>query len=178
MKTLKLKAILNEILNEVGDLNNIPSYSYEEKDKGHYSFMTEEKEEVNVFMEEFPLSFIGINDTDINEFTNISFTFNDSETQAIKTNYKTLIRTLKTVQDITLKYLNLTKPKYIFISATNKSPESGQIVDPQKSQLYQSIMLKNISKLPKYNGNWKYLILNNLSFIKGESIFLYNGELK
>jgi hypothetical protein len=36
-------------------------------------------------------------------------------------------------------------------------------------------MLKNINKLPKYNGPWGYRKLHNVLGIEGDAIFLESG---
>ncbi len=176
-RTTNLKALLYEVISEIGDVANIESYSFTKISNQNYEFETEQGDIVKVFFFQAPLSVISIEDPTENKFVNIGFSISGSETQLKKSTYSYLIKIIRTVIDVTLNYLTTNHPKYLFISATNKSDEKSSIeFDTQKNQLYQAIMLKNINKLPKYNGEWKYKILNDVLGMKGDSILLYNGN--
>jgi hypothetical protein len=181
MTTLKLRALLNEVILEVGDMENISSYPFKKISNTSYEFETEQGDTINVDLPTYPLKDIKDslpNDIDENgKFTNIEFGIMGVDTQFKKSDYKYLIKILKTILNITLDYLKNNQPKYILIAATNKSTsKSNDEFDPQKTQLYQAMVLKNLNKLPKYNGNWKYRKIPNVVGIKGDSILLYNGN--
>lgn len=174
-RTIRLKSILKEVLNEIGDIQNIKPYPFSKTSNQLYEFETEDGELVQVSFLIAPISLIGIEDTKEKTFTNIGFTISGSETQLKKSKYSYLIKILKTVVEVIIDYLKINHPKYLFISSTNKTDEKSMIIwDSQKTKLYQAIMIKNINKLPKYGGEWKYKILDNALNIEGESILLYN----
>lgn len=176
-RTIKLKALLYEVISEVGDIENIDSYSFTKNSNQTYEFETEQGDKVKVIFLVAPLSILKIKDPLVDKFINIGFTISGSETQLKKTTYSYLIKILKTITDVIVDYLKTNHPKYLFLSATNKSDEKSMIeFDNQKSRLYQAIMIKNINKLPEYNGKWKYKILDNVYGMKGDSILLYNGN--
>jgi hypothetical protein len=181
MITLNLRALLNEVILEVGDMEQISPYKYSKTSNISYNFITEQNDTVNVEFPTYPLKDIKDslpNDIDENgEFTNIEFSIEGVDSQFKKSNYKYLVKILKTILNITLDYLENNYPKYILIAASNKSPlKSQDEFDPQKTQLYQSMVLKNLNKLPKYDGNWGYRKIPNVIGIKGDSILLYNGN--
>ena len=174
-RTIKLKALLHEVISEVGDVENIGSYSFTKTSNKTYEFETEQGDKVKIVFQVAPLSILKIEDPLVDTFINVGFTISGSETQLKKSTYSYLIKILKTITDAIVDYLKINHPKYLLISATNKSDEKSMIeYDDQKSRLYQAIMIKNINKLPEYNGKWKYKILNNVFGIKGDSILLYN----
>jgi len=177
-RTTNLKALLYEVISEVGDIQNIDSYSFTKISNESYEFETEQGDKVKVSFLIAPLSILKVEDPDHKQtFTNIGFTISGSETQLKKSTYSYLVKIIKTVIDVILDYLKINHPKYIFISATNKSDEKSMVeFDLQKGKLYQAIMLKNINKLPKYNGEWNYKILDNALGLTGDSILLYNGN--
>lgn len=176
-RTIKLKALLYEVISEVGDMENINSYSFTKTSDKVYEFETEQGDKVKVTFQVAPLSILKIEDPLVNKFINIGFTISGSDTQFKKTTYSYLIKILKTITYVTDDYLKINQPKYLFLAATNKSDEkSMNEFDDQKIRLYQAIMIKNINKLPEYNGKWKYKILDNVFRMKGDSILLYNGN--
>jgi hypothetical protein len=177
-RTTNLKALLYEVISEIGDVENIESYSFTKISNQNYEFETDQGDKVKVVFFIAPLSVLNVKDPNPKQtFTNVGFSISGSETQLKKSTYSYLIKIIKTVIDVILDYLKTNHPKYLFISATNKSDEKSSIeFDTQKNQLYQAIMLKNINKLPKYNGEWKYKILNGVLGMKGDSILLYNGN--
>ena len=176
-RTIKLKALLYEVISEVGDVENIESYPFIKTSNQNYKFETEQGDKVEVSFMVFPLSVINIEDPSVDTFINVGFTISGVDTQFKKSTYSYLIKILKTILNITLDYLKSNQPKYIFLSSSNKSEEKySSEWDSQKNQIYQAIILKNIGKLPKYNGNWKFKILNDVLGYKGDSILLYNGN--
>jgi hypothetical protein len=180
MITLELRALLREMLKEVGELDGIESYSFSKISNDKYKFKTEQGDEVRVKFALYPLTYIEDSlPSDIDSsgtFINIEFEVKNQDTQFRKSTYSYLIKILKTIFNITLDYLKINHPKYILIVATNKSKEkSSEELDPQKGKLYQAIMLKNINKLPKYNGPWGYRKLHNVLGIEGDAIFLESG---
>lgn len=175
--SLRLKAILHEVLKEVGELTNITPYEFTKVNNNEYIFVTDDGVKGEVLFKPYSMEVISDSipsDIDPNEtFINIEFTLGQEDTQYKKSDYRYLIRAIKTVFNITLDYLKINQPKYILVAATHKGG-NPDIIDPQKSNLYQSIMLKNLHNLPSPEGKWKYKILNNILDIQGQSILLYN----
>lgn len=177
--SLRLKYILHEVLKEVGELTNITPYKFTKTNNNNYTFITDDNIKGEVSFKIYPIELLSDsipNDIDLTQpFTNIQFELGQEDTQYKKSDYKYLIKAIKTVFDITMDYLKTNHPQYILISATHKEG-NPDIVDPQKTSLYQSIMLKNLHKLPNPKGKWGYKILNNILDIQGQSILLYNKK--
>jgi hypothetical protein len=148
---IKLLNLLNEILNEIGDLQNIESYEFD-YNPWESSFYTEDGDLVIMRVE---------NDTEIlrndleaskifekekNEIYNISFEVNGTITQAKKTSLKELIKILKTVSIFAAEEIkridsNLPKDeKPIFVVGAQSKSEIIAMNDPQKFMLYTKII--------------------------------------
>lgn len=139
------------MLQEVGDLENIESYSYENN-----SFTTDENWKVKVDFDVVPFAeFEQLNlPTKRRNTYNVSYDVNGDQSQYEKTTYRQLIRILKTVSDIVKDFIKAnTEVEALTFLAANKDPQKLLThTDPQKSAIYKTIIVKAISKL---GPSWK-----------------------
>jgi hypothetical protein len=139
------------ILQEVGDLENITPYPYENN-----SFTTEENWKVKVDFDVIPFAeFEQLNiPTKRRNTYNVSYDVNGDQSQYKKTTYKQLIRILKTVSDIVVDFVkDKNTVEALGFLAANKDPQKLIThTDPQKSAIYKAIIVKSISKL---GSEWK-----------------------
>ena len=152
---IKLTDILNEIISEVGDLENIEPYEFD-YDSWESSFYTEDGDLVVMRTENETdklrslLTASKIFEKEKNEIYNISFEVNGVDTQAKKTTLQEFIKILKTVSIYAkneLERINsgLTREdKPIFIIGAQSKKSSELKSDPQKIALYANIISKNL----------------------------------
>jgi len=168
---------LKEIIQEVGDLNKLDSYDYSGI-ADRYEFAVNDKIHVDVGFtrpyQEDEISALNLPDsaTRLNTY-NISYMIDGVDTQVTKSDYSTLIRILKTVSDIIVKWLqkNEESVQALTIFAANKKATRYLIsADKQKSKIYQAIIIKNLERLP---GNWKFKPITNPIYTDIEGIALY-----
>lgn len=165
MENISLFQLLTEIISEVGEFNNIEPYKYITNERGG-EFKTDEGNRVTVSVTEWPLQlyknfeFPPIVDTTSKPMYNIGYSVEGEGDQFIKTNYKTLIKILKTVSLIIeyhLKQLDYKNPIFT-VFATGKKGKGHE--DPQKTMLYKEILSKNLPSNYRI-GMGKYLTLNS-----------------
>ena len=148
---LEMRTQYLRILKEVGDLENVEAYPYKDN-----SFTADENWTVEVDFDIIPFAnFEQLNlPTKRRNTFNVSYEVNGYQSQYKKTTYKQLLRILKTVSDIVKNFIkdNNTVEALSFLAA-NKDPQKLIThTDPQKSAIYKSIIVKNISKL---DSEWK-----------------------
>ena len=156
---MKLTEILNEsILKEIGDLNKIEPYKFSVN--GPYTtFFTDQDDRVNV-------DFTGIYGKSKDRIKlppivagremifNIGFDISGTDSQYRKSNFKYLIRILKTVVEIckiVIKKENANAKSWkkeppVFIFGARDKLGRDFIADSQKSRLYKLILDKNLPK--------------------------------
>lgn len=146
---IELFKLLSEIINEVGDLSNIEPYKFSLKDTGG-DFKTEEGYRVNVNLTKWSsnlhknLVFPPIVEIEGKNIYNIGYSIEGEGSQFIKSNYKTLIKILKTVSLIIehhVKRLDSQNPIFTLF-ATDKRGKGHE--DKQKTLIYKEILSKNI----------------------------------
>ncbi len=165
--SISLKILLEQILNEIGDLDKIDSYDFIKSDSNKYRFSTDDGLRINVVID-------GWDDYSQESFElpekthNVSYSVEGDESQFKKESYSYLIKILKTIFDIIIKHLNDNKEiKGITLFAGNKNKDKFlSHSDTQKEKLYKIIFLNNRNKL---NGEWWYRDL--------EAFENYNGIL-
>lgn len=139
------------ILKEIGDFENIESYPYQNN-----SFITDENWKVKVDFDVVPFAgFEQLNlPTKRRNTYNVSYDINGDQSQYSKTNYKQLIKILKTVADVVKDFVNSNNEvEALTFLAANKDPKKLITnTDPQKSAIYKTIIIKNISKM---DSKWK-----------------------
>lgn len=165
--SINLKVLLEQVLNEVGDLDKISPYNFIKSNSNEYRFSTDDGLSIKVSFVEY--------DNETQEYLklkdktyNISYSVEGDESQFKKESYSYLIKILKTIFDIIVKYLNDNKEinnLTLFAGNKNKDKFLSQ-TDSQKEKLYKIIFLKNRNKL---NGDWWYRDL--------EAFENYNGIL-
>jgi hypothetical protein len=148
---LEMRTQYLRILKEVGDLENVEAYPYENN-----SFTTDENWKVKVDFDIIPFAqFEQLNlPTKRRNTYNVSYDVNGEQSQYKKTTYKQLIRILKTVSDIVVDFVkDKGTVEALGFLATNKDPQKLIThTDPQKSAIYKAIIVKSISKL---GPEWK-----------------------
>lgn len=146
---IELFELLSEIINEVGDLSNIEPYQFSLKDSGG-DFKTEEGYRVNVSLTKWPSDlyknfiFPPIVEIEGKNIYNIGYSIEGESSQFIKSNYKTLIKILKTVSLIVkhhIERLDSQTPIYTLF-AEGKRGKGHE--DKQKTLIYKEILSNNI----------------------------------
>lgn len=147
-----LLTLLNEIILEVGDLENINLIDYQKTHSGG-KFVTQidgKDIRVSVNITKWPtslnhqLEFPPIITPNPNSIFNVGYSLEGEDTQFTKSSFKDLIYILKTVSEITKKqFLSKldTNPTFIMF-ATDKKGEGYE--DPQKLNLYRAILSKQL----------------------------------
>lgn len=148
---LEMRTQYLKILKEVGDLENIESYLYDNN-----SFTTDEGWIVNVEFEEIQvLTFQLLNLHTEREYTfNVSYNINGEQSQYAKTTYKQLLKILKTISNIIKNFIQINNKTeaLVFLAANKDSNKLLTHTDPQKSAIYKTIVIKTLSQL---ESKWK-----------------------
>ena len=151
-KIIKLSKLLTEILKEAGDLKNIQVIPYNKISDDLYEFSYDGMD-VKVEFESHPSDIItdtiipNINDEvfqqviskradNINGY-NVSFSVNDTDTQAKKTDIRTLFVILNTVVSIIKEFIREKRPFLLTVFSMSKF--GSMSTDKQKSMLYAAI---------------------------------------
>jgi len=168
-----LRIILEQIIKEVGDLDNIKPFSYKKINKLEYQFSDEKLNPIYVDFQKYDDSTIEyLNKTDFKSDIlkkdvtfNVLYTIKGNQSQLYKSDYKTLIKILKTVLEIISDFINQNKEvEMLTFYAGNKDQNKLlSTTDPQKTNLYKVILLKNINKYP----GWTYADTKNDSSFNG-----------
>lgn len=146
-----LNKLLQEIINEVGDLKNISGYDYDlNNDGGIFYFeyenqklkckvsLTEVPSQINVSFKLPPI----INQSN-KPIISVGFDIEGTDEQYLKSDYGLLLKILKTVVNIVKDLMPNYPENTIFIfMATSKTGEGFN--DPQKMKLYKLILQQNI----------------------------------
>jgi hypothetical protein len=173
----KLFKLLNEIITEVGDLNNIEPYKL---DSGGYadSFLIDDKtyatvhfDPVNSFSNkspeiEFP-PIIDINRDKV-QITNIGYKIEGSTSQHYKTTPSTLFRILKTVALIVERYAEEWPDEVLVVFEEDKF---GNVSAGQKTKLYAQVIMKNLP--PNFMSGTVKDTINNI-----EGIFICDKKYR
>lgn len=158
MANTKLLTLLSEIITEVGDLQNIQSYQWTKKSDISYDFdviygddtlrgnvmLSKLSDEERSLMKFNPV----VQPEKADSIFNIGYTIQGTSSQHIVTNFKVLIRILKTVSDI-IEHQIQSFPNSIF--TIFEESKTDKVEPAQKSKLYQAIMTQNM--LPGYRGS-------------------------
>lgn len=169
---LKNKKILFEILNEIGDFNNISSYDYNKINNFNYSFKSElgtvnvEFEKIEDLTTDIKVNNDQFNINNINSIFNVRYDIEGNEFQKTKTTLKTLLPILKTIVNIINQFIaqkNLYGLIMIGISKLGILKD-----DHQKNLLYLMISKNNLPN--GYRLSNVELDFNNTIF-KGNIIF-------
>lgn len=128
-------------LNEIGDLKNIEAYPSENN-----KFITKDGWNVEVFFT--PIEDEGHEDYQIR---NVGYEVEGESSQYKKSTYSELIKILKTVSDIVLKYIedNPNVKMLLFYAANKDTDKISRETDFQKSALYKAIIVDQITQVSK-----------------------------
>lgn len=165
--SIKLKILLEQVLNEVGDLDKITPYNFIKSSSNKYKFSTDDGLKISVVLDKWN-DYLKDKFNLSEETYNVSYSVGGDESQFKKESYSYLIKILKTIFDIIVKHLNDNKEiTGITLFAGNKDKNLFlSHSDTQKEKLYKIIFLNNRNKL---NGEWWYRDL--------EAFENYNGIL-
>ena len=161
---IKLKILLEQVINEVGEIENIEPYSFN-KEGNEFKFNTYDGLNVEVRFEKYnkdDAKFLGIEENSYNLIYNVE----GDQTQHVKRDYSYLIKIITTIFNISVDWIK-THPsiKNITIFAGNKNKDKLlSVTDKQKENLYLVVFIKNRNKL---NEDWWYKDLNLDKYYKG-----------
>jgi hypothetical protein len=143
---IKLKIIYEQLLKEVGDLENIKSYPY-----SNNSFITDLDLKVNVKFQEYnneDIEALGLN---IKYYQapifNVIFDVEGDESQFTKTTLDEYLKIIKTVTEICIDFVKEKNPNGLTFFAASKNKNNLFKTDPQKSKFYKVIVTKQLSKI-------------------------------
>lgn len=158
---IQLKLLLERVINEVGDLNNIHPHLFDMGSNDSYSFKDALGNRVAVEFQKYDnetVDFLNKNDfksniLEYNNSYNVLYHINGKQSQLYKSDYKTLVKILKTILNIIEDFISKNDVKYITFYAANKDENVFlSKTDPQKSKLYKAILISNLKKFP----NWSF----------------------
>lgn len=145
---LKIVKLLNEVINEIGDLKNVNPYDFEQQSKYNYVFYTDDniKVEVNFeVLDELSLKFLKFppvaQKDKADGVYNVGFDVGGSTTQYKKTDITYFYKIIKTVSVIILDFLKQNPNSILTIVGEGKK---GEIGDTQKSRYYLQSALQNL----------------------------------
>ena len=145
---LKIVKLLNEVINEIGDLKNVNPYDFDQESKYNYVFYTDDNIKVEVdfeILDELSLKFLKFPpaaQTDkADRIYNVSYTVGGVSTQYKKTDISYFYKIIKTVSAILLDFLKQNPNSILTIVGEGKK---GEIGDAQKSRYYLQSALQNL----------------------------------
>jgi hypothetical protein len=162
-KKIILLKLLNEVITEVGDLENILGFDYKlTNNGGEFEFEFKSKTirgEVN--FTEIPkqlakeFNFPPVINPEGKPIISIGYGIEGNDEQYLKSNYKYLLNILKTVINIIKDSISKYSPSSIFVVfATSKTGEGYN--DQQKMNLYKLVLQKNVPSGYRIgDGSWK-----------------------
>ena len=143
---IKLKLIYEQLLKEVGDLENIKSYPYTSN-----SFSTDLGLIVNVRFQEYnndDIEALGLNTKYYQPpIFNVVFDVEGDENQFTKTTLNEYLKIIKTVTKICEDFIKEKNPNGLTFFAASKNRNNLFKTDPQKSKFYKVIITKQLSKI-------------------------------
>ena len=154
---IKLKILYEQILKEVGDLENIEPYKWNKISKNEYYFLDKDNDEIyvnfNLYNEE-EVQLINFNPhiKDITKVYNVSYSLQGKQSQYKKDDYHSLLKIIKTVFDIVKDFISNENPYGLTFFAGHKNDDFIlSKTDPQKGKLYKTILLKNLQNFPGWS---------------------------
>jgi len=144
---IKLKITYEQLLKEVGDLENIKSYPY-----SNNNFTTDLGLKANVRFQEYDdkdIEALGLNIEHYQSpIFNTVFDIEGDENQFTKTTLDKYLKIIKTVTEICIDFIKEKNPNGLTFFSTSKNRNNLFRTDPQKSKFYKVIVTKQISKIP------------------------------
>lgn len=162
---LELKRQADRLIKEIGDLERVEPYSYQQiisaKNVAIYQFKTDEDWTVRV-----QISTLGQPEFDSLKLPgkrenayNIAYSVEGEQSQYKKTTYSKLIKILKTITYIVLEFVKkYPDAEALIFLAANKDPQKLlSNTDSQKSAIYKTIVIKQMNS---FGHNWKLRDIN------------------
>lgn len=151
---IKLASIYAEILKEVGDLNNIEGYPYEKDSDRFFHFSDSDGDYVEVAFELFEDDMLNSLNRKLpdGDYYSVGYDVELNQSQHKKSDYRNLLRIIKTVVEITVKFVKehpSLKGFIIFGTAKDMSVAVKQ-TDEQKDKLYKSVVYSKLSSMNFY----------------------------
>lgn len=163
---IKLKIILENLLKEVGDLDNIGTYKVINN-----SFITDLGLKVNIYFQEYDIQDLKALNLNTNIYQppvyNVVFNVEGDEHQFIKTDLKEYLKIIKTVANVCEEFIKNNNINGLTFFAASKNRNELFKTDPQKSKFYKVIILKQLTKIP----NWGLVNLPLDDEFKGFMIY-------
>lgn len=154
-----MKGQLMRIINELGDLENIEVYPNKKITKNFTEFTTESGLECVVNISEidttsYEYGLLKVDKLNLQNVKNVGYNVNGNQSQYKKSNFKELIKILKTVSNIVINNIknDTSIDGLVFIAANKDEKQILTKTDPQKDKLYKTIVVKSIGNL---QGRWK-----------------------
>ena len=167
-ENIKLIKLFEEIVNEVGDLNNIPVFEYSlNSNGGTFDFEFEDnKAECKVSFTQMPTEVYHLIDLPPivprnKEIISVGFDIEGTDEQYLKSNYRLLLRIIKTVTEIITDSLYRYPKDAIFVIMARDKTGRGYN-DSQKMDLYKIVLQQNLSN--RYRMGEGSFGTNNLIF--------------
>ena len=165
---LKLTQILKRLLVEVGDLVSTKPYSYIRVSKTEYKFEDKDQDNVqvsfNLFTDELNQTLPQVLQSKLGY--NLGFDIKGITTQAKQIPFSDYNRILKTVVEITTRFMEEVQPDFIFTKGTSKGMEDIESATI-KDYYYLSVMKHNTPPGYGYStqdlGPYKGAILRKLN---------------
>jgi hypothetical protein len=154
---IKLVLLYEQIIKEVGDLENITPYEWNKISKIKYNFLDKDGDKIYVDFQLYDKNDLesiefSSNIQDPTKVYNVSYSLQGKQSQYKKDDYVSLIKIIKTVFDILKDFITNESPSGITFFAGNKNEDFIlSKTDPQKGRLYKTILLKNLSKFPGWS---------------------------
>jgi hypothetical protein len=152
-ENIKLIKLFEEIINEVGDLNNIPVFEYSlNSNGGTFDFeFKDDKAECRVSFTQMPTEVYHLIDLPPivprnKEIISVGFDIEGTDEQYFKSNYRLLLRIIKTVAEIITDSLyRYPKDAVFIIMARDKTGRGSN--DSQKMDLYKMVLQQNLPSM-------------------------------
>lgn len=148
--TIKLLSLLSENLMEYGDLKNIEPYSFVQKDSSNYTFDSEEGSNVDVIFTKITELEVKhtkipkiIDKKKISSYFNLGYKVQGVESQAKKSDFKELLRIMKTITIVVDDFLGKNNGAALLVFEQNKNPKLRNYKG-QKSLLYNAVITQNL----------------------------------
>ena len=147
-KNLKLIKLVKEVINEVGDLKNMPPYTYKINNETGIFYIDDDVEikvqfQLLSLKDKYDFDISPVFDVFKNKLYNIVFYANEKSDQYMKSDLKTLIKILKTTLDIILEIIP-SYPKNTIFLISGEHKKGRLELDKQKMDLYKSIIKYNL----------------------------------
>lgn len=173
---IKLKLLLTEIINEIGDLEKIKSLKFINNYENNYIFNTKQGWKVDVRFQQYGENDLVALRLNRNIYSppvyNVVFDVEGIESQFQKTTLEEYYGIIKTIAEICKDFINKNNPNGLIFFGASKNPNDLFKTDPQKTKFYKVIIIKQLSKLI----GWKLVNLKIDENFEGFMIYNFNNK--